>query len=242
MTALQTLAPPTHPPALFRQPGIDHLIFQTPTLGTMHCGCRGFLKSFNTTACGVKSVFPPQKLRPLHQLRPFFLLPAATADGSFTERYNWMGDPSIHRWLSVPIFLLMKLTRFTLLATLVLAAHLDAADAPPPHIVFHVADDMGGNDVGFNGGKEIKTPNLDALAAAGARFDAFYVQPVCSPTRAALLTGRYPMRYGLQTGVVRPWTQYGLPLEERTLAQALREAGYATAIVGKWHLGPFALA
>src|SRR4030095_12219008 len=184
MTALQTLAPPTHPPALFRQPGIDHLIFQTPTLGTMHCGCRGFLKSFNTTACGVKSVFPPQKLRPLHQLRPFFLLPAATADGSFTERYNWMGDPSIHRWLSVPIFLLMKLPRFTLLATLVLAAHLDAADAPRPNVVFLVADDMGGKDVGFNGGKEIKTPNLDALAAAGARFDAVYGPPVCSsPSR-----------------------------------------------------------
>jgi arylsulfatase A-like enzyme len=134
---------------------------------------------------------------------------------------------------------MMKVPRFVLLATLVLAAHCSVADAPRPNIVFLVADDMGGNDVGFNGGKEIKTPNLDALARAGARFDAFYVQPVCSPTRAALLTGRYPMRHGLQTGVVRPWAQYGLPLEERTLAQALREAGYATAIVGKWHLGHF---
>jgi arylsulfatase A-like enzyme len=150
-----------------------------------------------------------------------------------------MGDPWIHGWLSVPIFSMMKVPRFVLLATLVLAAHCSVADAPRPNIVFLVADDMGGNDVGFNGGKEIKTPNLDALARAGARFDAFYVQPVCSPTRAALLTGRYPMRHGLQTGVVRPWAQYGLPLEERTLAQALREAGYTTAIVGKWHLGHF---
>lgn len=108
-----------------------------------------------------------------------------------------------------------------------------------PNIVFILADDLGRADVGFNGGKEITTPNLDKLAAGGARLEQFYVQPVCSPTRAALMTGRYPMRHGLQTGVVRPWAQYGLPLDERTLPQALKEAGYATAIVGKWHLGHF---
>ena len=90
------------------------------------------------------------------------------------------------------------------------------------------------------GGTQIRTPHIDKLAAAGTRLDAHYAQPVCSPTRAALLTGRYPMRHGLQVGVVRPWAQYGLPLEERTLPQALRNAGYATAIVGKWHLGHFA--
>jgi arylsulfatase A-like enzyme len=87
------------------------------------------------------------------------------------------------------------------------------------------------------GGTEIRTPNLDALAARGVRLDAHYAQPVCSPTRSALMTGRYPMRQGLQVGVVRPWADYGLPLEERTLAQALEGAGYETAIVGKWHLG-----
>ena len=108
-----------------------------------------------------------------------------------------------------------------------------------PNIVVILADDLGTADVGFNGGKVIKTPNIDKLAAAGARLDQFYVQPVCSPTRAALMTGRYPMRHGLQVGVVRPWAQYGLPLEERTLPQALKEAGYATAIIGKWHLGHF---
>jgi arylsulfatase A-like enzyme len=108
-----------------------------------------------------------------------------------------------------------------------------------PNIVYILADDLGFADVGFNGGREIKTPNIDRLAAAGARLDQFYVQPVCSPTRAALMTGRYPMRHGLQVGVVRPWAQYGLPLEEHTLAQALRAAGYATAITGKWHLGHF---
>jgi len=108
-----------------------------------------------------------------------------------------------------------------------------------PNIVFILADDLGRADVGFNGGKDIKTPNIDKLAASGARLEQFYAQPVCSPTRAALMTGRYPMRHGLQVGVIRPWAQYGLPLDERTLPQALREAGYATAIVGKWHLGHF---
>jgi arylsulfatase A-like enzyme len=112
-----------------------------------------------------------------------------------------------------------------------------SAAADRPNVVFFLADDLGREDCGFMGGKEIKTPHLDKLAAAGTKLDAFYVQPVCSPTRAALMTGRYPMRHGLQVGVVRPWAQYGLPLEERTLAQALKEAGYATAIVGKWHLG-----
>ncbi|HET6406557.1 MAG TPA: arylsulfatase [Chthoniobacteraceae bacterium] len=133
----------------------------------------------------------------------------------------------------------MKFSDLALLVSFAFASPVVAADAPRPNVVLMIADDLGGNDVGFNGGKEIKTPNLDALAAGGARLDAFYVQPVCSPTRAALLTGRYPMRHGLQTGVVRPWAQYGLPLEERTIAQALRDSGYATAIVGKWHLGHF---
>lgn len=112
-----------------------------------------------------------------------------------------------------------------------------AADAPRPNVVFIVADDMGYADVGFNGGKEIKTPHLDSIAAGGARLEQFYVQPVCSPTRAALMTGRYPMRYGLQVGVVRPHADYGVPLDERMLPAALKEAGYTTAITGKWHLG-----
>lgn len=114
-----------------------------------------------------------------------------------------------------------------------------AAEKPPrPHIVYFLADDLGWADVGWHG-KELKTPHLDKLAYAGARLEQFYVQPVCSPTRAAFLTGRYPMRYGLQVGVVRPWAKYGLSLDERTLPQALRESGYTTALVGKWHLGHF---
>lgn len=112
------------------------------------------------------------------------------------------------------------------------------AQAPRPNIVFILSDDQGWADVGFHNG-DLKTPNIDKLAASGSRLEQFYVQPVCSPTRASLMTGRYPMRYGLHTGVVRPWAQYGLPLDERILPQALKEAGYATAITGKWHLGHF---
>lgn len=134
----------------------------------------------------------------------------------------------------------MKASRFAWWATAALfcgfACVSPCASAPRPHIVFILADDLGWGDVGFHG-SEIKTPHLDKLAAGGARLEQFYVQPVCSPTRAGLLTGRYPIRHGLQVGVVRPWARYGLPLEERTLPQALKEAGYTTAIVGKWHLG-----
>jgi arylsulfatase A-like enzyme len=113
-----------------------------------------------------------------------------------------------------------------------------ARSAEKPDIIFLLADDLGAYDVGWRG-SEIKTPNLDNLAASGAKLDQFYVQPVCSPTRASLMTGRYPIRYGLQVGVIRPWADYGLPLEERILPQALHDVGYTTAICGKWHLGSF---
>lgn len=117
---------------------------------------------------------------------------------------------------------------------------LFANDAPQskPNIVFLLIDDLGYADCGFNGGNEIKTPNIDQLAASGAILESHYVQPVCSPTRAALMTGRYATRTGVYT-VVRPHAKWGLPLQERTLANALQDAGYTTALVGKWHLGEF---
>jgi len=110
------------------------------------------------------------------------------------------------------------------------------AAARPPHIIFLLADDLGWKDVGYHG-SEIQTPTIDRMAAKGVRLEQFYVMPLCTPTRACLMTGRYPMRQGLQTGVIRPWSPYGLPPEERTLPQALKQAGYRTAITGKWHLG-----
>jgi len=123
-----------------------------------------------------------------------------------------------------------------IVATVGLASTEDGDSASRPHIVFMMADDLGWGDVGYHG-SEIETPHIDRLARRGAQLDQFYVQPVCSPTRGSLMTGRYPMRYGLQCGVVRPWAQHGLPLDERTLPNALGEAGYSTAICGKWHLG-----
>ena len=105
-----------------------------------------------------------------------------------------------------------------------------------PNMIVIVSDDQGWADIGWHG-KDIRTPSLDQLAAEGMRLEQFYVQPVCSPTRAALMTGRYPMRYGLQVGVIWPWADYGLPVDERTVAEALHEAGYFTALCGKWHLG-----
>lgn len=124
-----------------------------------------------------------------------------------------------------------------LTALLLFVACDKQAETPSkPHIVLLLADDLGWKDVGYHGG-DVKTPHIDQLAKEGVRLEQFYAQSVCSPTRGALLTGRYPIRLGMQAEVIRPWAQHGLPLEERTLANALQEAGYATAVVGKWHIG-----
>src|SRR5262245_18914395 len=107
-----------------------------------------------------------------------------------------------------------------------------AADRKP-NIVHIVADDMGWKDVGFNGATDIKTPNIDALARGGAKFTQFYALPMCTPTRAALMTGRYPFRYGLQTIVIPGPAGYGLDMTEYLLPQTLKDAGYKTALIGK---------
>jgi len=132
--------------------------------------------------------------------------------------------------------LLTLLVAGTMLA---LAAEASAqARRTRPNIVYFLVDDLGRADVGFMGSTETRTPNIDRLAREGAILESFYVQPVCSPTRSTLMTGRYVMRTGVYN-VVRPGAPWGLPLAERTLPQALREAGYTTAICGKWHLGEY---
>ena len=105
-----------------------------------------------------------------------------------------------------------------------------------PNIVFILADDLGWKDVGYHG-SDIRTPNIDKLAQTGARLEQFYSQQICTPSRAAFMTGRYPLRYGLQMAVIPSAGRYGLATDEWLLPQALKQAGYQTAIVGKWHLG-----
>ena len=108
----------------------------------------------------------------------------------------------------------------------------EAADAARPNVVLILADDLGWGDVGFNGRKEWATPNLDRLAAKGARCSRFYsAAVVCAPSRAALLTGKYP----IHCGVAR--NDEDLPAGQVTIAEALRDRGYATGLFGKWHHG-----
>ncbi len=106
-----------------------------------------------------------------------------------------------------------------------------------PNIVLILADDLGWGDVGYHG-SDIMTPNLDNLAAEGVTLDRFYTSPICTPTRAGLLTGRYPDRYGLRNDVIRPWAEEGLDLDEQLLPEFLANYGYENrALIGKWHLG-----
>ena len=121
-----------------------------------------------------------------------------------------------------------------------LAVVASAAAAGPPNLVLILADDQGYNDAGFNGSPDIRTPNLDRLAASGVRFTNGYVSgSVCGPSRAGLLTGRYQARFGFRANPsVSPFDPTaGLPLSERTIAEVLRPAGYTSMIVGKWHMG-----
>lgn len=119
-------------------------------------------------------------------------------------------------------------------AFVLLAASTQAAQRP--NFIVILADDLGNADLGYRG-SPIQTPNIDALARGGVRLESYYGLMLCTPARAALLTGRYPMRHGLQSFVIFPAHKYGLPTDELTLPQALRTAGYSTWMVGKWHLG-----
>ncbi|MCB9030123.1 MAG: arylsulfatase [Deltaproteobacteria bacterium] len=107
-----------------------------------------------------------------------------------------------------------------------------------PNIVLIIADDLGYADVSYNGG-DIQTPNIDFLAQNGIELENFYVEPVCTQTRAALLSGRYPFRYDLDFRVIKPDTDAALPVDELIFPEALKAIGYYTALIGKWHLGSY---
>lgn len=126
----------------------------------------------------------------------------------------------------------------TILAVIALSilASAQVTAAERPNVVVIVADDLGWADVGYHGGN-IDTPSLDRLAEQGVQLNRFYTTPICSPTRAALMTGRDPMRLGVAYGVIMPWDNIGVNPAEHFMPESFGAAGYQTAMVGKWHLG-----
>ena len=110
------------------------------------------------------------------------------------------------------------------------------ADAPPPNVVILLGDDLGWADVGYHG-SDIQTPNIDRLAIEGMRLERFYATPFCTPTRAALMTARDPIKLGAAHAVFMAWDNGGISPTERFMPEDFKEAGYQTAMVGKWHLG-----
>jgi arylsulfatase A-like enzyme len=106
-----------------------------------------------------------------------------------------------------------------------------------PHVVFTLVDDWGYNDVGWRS-TDLSTPNIDSLAESGIKLMSYYTQPICTPARTSLMTGRYPIRAGMQHAVIgTPDEPWGLPTNESTLADGMKALGYKTVLVGKWHLG-----
>ena len=121
---------------------------------------------------------------------------------------------------------------FGLIVASVLTLAMPAALADDrPNIIVMVADDLGWNDVGFHGG-DIDTPSLDRLAAEGVELNRFYTTPICSPTRAALMTGRDPIRLGIAYGVIMAWDNNGVHPDEHFMPQSFLHGGYQTAMVG----------
>jgi arylsulfatase len=131
----------------------------------------------------------------------------------------------------------MRFIHLFLVVAFVSCAGSGGASPPPPNVVLILADDLGYGDLGCYGAKDIRTPNLDRMAAEGVRFTDFYAaQAVCTASRAALLTGCYPNRVGLQ-GALNHTSTIGINPHELLLSEACKQRGYATAIYGKWHLG-----
>ena len=140
---------------------------------------------------------------------------------------------------------------FAASAFLILAAN--SLKIKKPHILFIVADDYGWNDVGYHQNNKssanpdgnpttatsgvIETPNIDLLASEGRKLENYYVQPLCSPTRSTIMTGRYPSKTGIGPAVIKPTHAYAVPYKEKMLPRFLQNVGYKTHMIGKWHLG-----
>ena len=132
------------------------------------------------------------------------------------------------------------LIKFSIVLTILIQWNTYSQNSKKPNIIVILADDLGYADVGFNGCKDIPTPNIDRIATNGVKFTNGYVTfSVCGPSRAGLLTGRYPQRFGYERNPqYRPHDpNMGLPKEENTLAEALKKVGYTSGIIGKWHQG-----
>ena len=124
----------------------------------------------------------------------------------------------------------------------ILSYFVNFGHSKQPHIVFILADDYGFNDIGYHGsdhGSAMKTPFLDSLALSGIRLENYYVQPMCTPTRSQLLSGRYQIYTGLQHHVILSDQPNGLPLNNILLSEQMQLCGYDTHMLGKWHLGFF---
>ena len=134
----------------------------------------------------------------------------------------------------------LKLAGIGAAAAMLPSKALFAAQDRKPNVIVILADDMGYAEMGCQGCKDVTTPNIDSIASSGVRFtDAYVTCPVCSPTRAGLLTGRYQQRFGHEhnPGPDLDRKTWGLPLDEKTIAQYMKAEGYATGVIGKWHLG-----